>query len=379
MSTNLRNLETRKVRLESFQGARRLRCPLLLGLLSIVLMGCAPSYPTVEACEDKGDIQAICGLQNPEDLALVPGGKQVIVSQFGSMDGSRPGNLAFFGVDDETLRVAYEGGRAQEPGANWGDPACPGPPNELFSPHGLDLAQVPGFGDRLLVVNHGGREAVEFFELARGSNGLELHWRGCAVAPDEAFLNDVVNLSDGGFLVTQMMPRESAPWNLMKAALGFDTGWVYEWQQARGFGIAKGSEAPFPNGIELSQNEQIIYLNVYSPGEVRKIDRTTGQTLAAVDVPSPDNVTWGSDGELLVASHHGGLMDQLACMDLESGACGMEFSVVAIDPETLEANEVFTQSGAPMGAGTVILDVGGGDYLIGSFAADRMIRIHLAR
>ena len=85
------------------------------------------------------------------------------------------------------------------------------------------------------------------------------------------------------------------------------------------------------------------------------------------------------DGKLLVASHQGGLMDQLDCMDVETGACGMAFSIVSIDPETLEAEELFTQAGAPMGAGTVILDLGTGEYLVGSFAADRMLRLPLAR
>jgi sugar lactone lactonase YvrE len=359
-----------------------LGCGWLFGALAFLLAGCAPTYPNIQACEDSGDIHTICGLQNPEDLALVPGGKQVVISQFGSMDGSRPGNLAFFDVENEAVQIAFEGGAedfVEDPGTRWGDPNCPGAPSDRFSPHGLDLASVPGFGDRLLVVNHGGREAVEFFELIRKPNGFGLVWRGCAVAPEEAFLNDVVNLSDGGFLVTQMMPRENAPWNLMKAAFGFDTGWVYEWERAQGFSIAQGTEAPFPNGIELSEDEGSIFLNVYSPGEVRKINRSTGQVMATVSVPAPDNVTWGKDGRLLVASHHGGLMDQLACMDLESGACGMGFSVVSIDPETLETAELFTQAGAPMGAGTVVLDLGGGEYLIGSFAADRMLRIRLAR
>ena len=351
-----------------------------------LLVGCAPSYPHVTSCQDIGDLHVICDMQNPEDLALLPGDAQVVVSQFGSMDGSRPGNLALFDLESEKVEIAFEGGsagaeRAQqaEQAPGWGDPNCPGPPTEKFSPHGIDLADLPGLGLRLLVVNHGSREAVEFFAVEQKGGEVELNWRGCAPAPDEAFLNDVVNLPGGGFLVTQMMPRGEATWGILKAALGFDTGHVYQWESGQGFAIAKGTRAPFPNGIELSEDGRFIYLNVYSGGEVRKIDRQKGEVLATVAVASPDNVTWGRDGRLLVASHRGGLFDQLACMGLEAGACGMEFAVVAVEPGKMQAETLLNHAGAPMGAGTVILDVGDGEFLIGSFAADRMLRVRLAR
>jgi hypothetical protein len=339
-------------------------------------------HPAIISCRDQDGVHAICGLQNPEDLALLPAGAEVVVSQFGAMDGTRPGNLALFDVKTEAVRIAFEGGRASDRSGEeglWGDPSCSGPPPAGFSPHGIDLEEFPGRGLRLLVVNHGGREAVEFFALEAKPSGTEITWRGCAPAPPSAFLNDVVNLPDGGFLVTQMMPRDQAIWGLVKSSLGFDTGFVYEWQPDHGYSIVPGTSAPFPNGIELSPDARRLYLNVYSPGEVRQIDRATGELLGTAQVPSPDNVTWGSDGRLLVASHRGGLSDQLACMNLERGACGMEFAVVAVDPKSMETETLLLRAGPPMGAGTVALDLGDGELLIGSFAADRMLRIPAVR
>jgi hypothetical protein len=230
-----------------------------------------------------------------------------------------------------------------------------------------------------LVVNHGDREAVEFFEVRPDPSGAALIWRGCAVAPELGFLNDIVSLPAGGFLVTHMMPRDDAIWGILKSSLGFDTGHVYVWQPGQGFGIAPGTHGPFPNGIEISPDGTLIYLNLYSAGEVRKIDRRTGETLGSAQVASPDNTTWGRDGRLLVASHGGGLSDQLACMGLEQGACGMQFSVVAVDSVSMETETIFSQAGPPMGAGTVALDLGDGELLIGSFAADRMIRVRVPR
>ncbi|HIG00551.1 MAG TPA: hypothetical protein EYQ66_04475 [Myxococcales bacterium] len=352
---------------------------LMVGLF-IGLAGCAPSYPSVTDCQDKAGIHVICGLQNPEDMALLPGEEQVILSQFGSMDGTRAGNLALFDIETETVQVVFRGGSGGAiggaPGA-WGDPSCPGPPNASFSPHGIDLAELSGQGLRLLVVNHGGRESVEFFEVNLSEGGAVLTWRGCAIAPEQGYLNDVVSLPGGGFLVTHMMPRDGPLWGIVKSQLGFDTGHVYEWEPGRGFRIAPGTTAPFPNGIEVSADGRSLYLNIYSAGEVRQIDRQTGEILGSVRVPSPDNATWARDGRLLVASHAGGLSDQIACMGLEKGACGMEFSIVAVDPISLKAETLFRHAGAPMGAGTVALDLGDGELLIGSFAADRMLRVRL--
>ena len=51
---------------------------------------------------------------------------------------------------------------------------CPGPPDELgFSPHGLNAVRVKDGGTELYVVNHGGRESIEFFRVCAG-------WRGSA-------------------------------------------------------------------------------------------------------------------------------------------------------------------------------------------------------
>ena len=124
--------------------------------------GCAPSHPPIVECRDAGGLHVVCGLQNPEDLALLPGGHEVIVSQFGSMDGTRSGNIALFDVATENVRVAFKGTGAEMTGGAqgpWGDAVCPGPPEARFSPHGIDLSPLPDGNLRLLVVNHGSREA----------------------------------------------------------------------------------------------------------------------------------------------------------------------------------------------------------------------------
>ncbi len=360
------------------------RMPNRVGLLILALslgigvLACAPDYPNVLACEDVGELHAICGLQNPEDLALLPEREKVIVSQFGSMDGTRAGSLVFLDLEDESIESAFEGGkdsRTHPDGEAWGDAECPGPPGVLFSPHGIDLAAFQSERLRLLVVNHGGRESVEIFEVNSADRTPELIWRGCALPPEGTYMNDVVSLPDGGFLVTHMMSKDSPNFGLIRATLGLDTGRVYEWHRGRGFTAVPGTEAPFPNGIELSEDARSLFLNVYSSGEVRRIERESGRELGRAAIPGPDNITWGRRGQLLVASHRGSFADQLSCLDVKKGACGMEFAIVALEPENMETTILFSHAGAPMGAGTVALDLGDGELLIGSFAADRMLRV----
>ncbi len=44
-------------------------------------------------------MEVVCGFQNPEDLALLPDGQTIVVSQSSTTD-SAPGNLAFFKTGD---------------------------------------------------------------------------------------------------------------------------------------------------------------------------------------------------------------------------------------------------------------------------------------
>jgi hypothetical protein len=131
-----------------------------------------------------------------------------------------------------------------------------------------------------------------------------------------------------------------------------------------------------PNGIEVSADGAEIYLNLYSAGEVRRIARDSGRILATGRVRNPDNSSWASDGRLLVASHTGGIAEQMACMRLREGACGMAFEIVALDPHSLEGEAIFANAGSPMGGGTIAIEVDG-DLLMGSFAGNRLIRARL--
>ncbi|MBN1652855.1 MAG: hypothetical protein JXA30_03685 [Deltaproteobacteria bacterium] len=351
--------------------------------VAFVSVACSSLEPIV-TCESRGEIRVICGLQNPEDLAVVPGGRYIVVSQLGSIHdgGGRPGNIALLDLSTEKVSSLFpQAGIGTEPliyqGPDWGDENCPGPPTKAFNPHGIDLSTRTDGKQQLLAINHGGRESVEFFELIENQKGIELIWRGCAIAPDNSFLNDVVALPNGGFLVSHMFPKShglTALYHNIRAILGSDTGHVFEWRRNRGFKQLAGTDAPFPNGIEVSENGDDIYLNVYHGNQVRRVSRASGKPLGEITVPHPDNITWSDEGRLLVASHIARAIEVAKCFAIEKGACPVGFEVVEIAPDLSKKKRLFQNQGPPMGAGTVAVSLGN-ELFIGSFKADRMLRV----
>jgi hypothetical protein len=354
---------------------RAWRAPSLFLFVVTLLTACGPAVEIITTCESKPNIEAICGFQNPEDLALLDDGGSVLVSQMGAMDGSLAGDIALLDLSTNERRVVFDGD-ALLPVEHWGDPNCPGPPGATFGPHGLDLVTRTDGKTALLVANHGGRESIEFLEVnTDDGGGASLVWRGCAVMPEGAFINDVAGLADGGFVVTHMMPINGQMWALISSLFGADTGFVYEWSPTGGFAKIEGTDGAFPNGVELSADETEVYVNLYFGNEVRRINRTTGELLASAPVVRPDNSTWRDDGKLLVAGHSGAtLRAGMTCTSDIEGACPIAFEIWALDPKTLDGQIIFSNEGPPMGAGTVALDIGD-DLLIGSFSGDRLIRV----
>ncbi len=324
-------------------------------------------------CEAVAELTPICGLQAPEDIEVTPDGSALLLSQFGGIDGG-PGSLARFdpvGGRAETLYPRQPGAEAV---ADWGDASCPGQPGAEFSPHGIDLSRRADGRWQLLVVNHGGRESVEFFELLEDA-ATALRWRGCVLLPPPSFLNDVVALPEGGFLVTHMFAKDSV-WALLQAFLGRDSGFVWQWQPGQGLSELAGSRGAFPNGIQLSADGERVYLNLYMPGALRVIERASGRHLAELAISQPDNSSWLPDGRLLVASHlREGLLPKL-CTDVHAGACAQRFQLVAVNPETLATEVLLDHAGAPMGAGTVAVPLGEHLY-VGSYAGNRLLKAPL--
>lgn len=329
------------------------KCGLIVvGLLSVWAGGGAGQVPTVAPdglpCDPVGEIQFICDLISPEDLAVVPGEAWVIAS--GNRAGGR---IHLIEVAEKTARPLFPSTPPRERLDAATYPTCPGPidPDEgdAFNAHGLYLDPGPGAVHTLYVVHHGHRESIEVFEVdARATPTLT--WIGCAVASPPLRLNGVVALPGGGF-----------------AATSPGTGDVWEWQTESGWARVPGSEDTAPNGLEVSSDGRWLYIAGWAEQKVTRLSR--GQTPVQKEVIAldfrPDNLRMSRDGSVIFAAGHSGL--QTPRRPLE------EFSNVAtIDPDTLEVRLIF-QHPAMTGfvASTTAIQIGD-EMWLGSHRGERI-------
>jgi hypothetical protein len=355
------------------------RAELLLGL-ALALAGCARMEP-LRGCDGEGDIQVLCGFQNPEDLAAAPGGEWILVSQFPRLVDGEPsgaGSLLALRPSDGERRALFPVPGAEVHGGADGEgaPECGGPPDpERFSPHGIDVAVQPDGAARLLVVNHGGREAIELFRLEVGPEGPLATWQGCVPLPDDAQANDVAALPEGGFVTTKMLPRSPGPSAMLRIALGLDTGELLEWDAAAGWRAVPDTRASAPNGVAVSPDGKTLWFAAWGSSALIRVGRD-GEGRREIALPHhPDNVSWGADGQLLVTGQKASIVQIPACGELDSGTCPLPFSVLRVAPDALTFEVVFEHDPARLGgAGTVALELDG-TLWIGTFAGDRVLRV----
>ena len=348
-------------------------------LCTLLLSACSEQAIFVDGCVASGKMEPICQFTNPEDIELLPDGKTLLVSQMGlNMEQSAPGSLVFF--DTVTRQITPAQPAKDTPITDdWGAANCPGNPHATIAPHGTSLKQRADSRWQLAVVNHGGRESIEMYELLTSRDQPQLVWRGCVPATDGVFMNDVAVLKDGGFVASHMFDKR-APHVLgtsvdaMKAIIGMHTGYVFEWQKASGFRILSESHSAMPNGVEISKDDSIVFANIYFGGEMLKLDRMSGKRLGSLPIHKGDNLAWDSKGALLNVSHTGPLSEEVLCMKQPGRTCALEYQVHRIDPKTLKSEVLFAHVGAPMGAATVAREANGSLYL-GTFTGNRMVKM----
>ncbi|MEE8128732.1 MAG: hypothetical protein V3T48_00465 [Vicinamibacterales bacterium] len=269
--------------------------------------------PSAAACETVGQIQFICGVISPEDLAVVPGSEWVIAS--GNQEG---GAIQLVSVRDKTASVLFPTAAPRERLDSTTYPTCPGPidltERKQFRAHGIYLTPERNAVHTLYVVHHGTRESVEVFEFEARATPPVLTWVGCAVAPETLGLNAVVALPDGGFATTS-----------------YRTGDVWEWHTTSGWASVPGSEDTAPNGLEISADGQWFYIAGWSEEKVTRLSR--GRTPVEKDVVQigfrPDNLRMAPDGSMFATGHRD------FQLPTESS------NVATIDPDTLEFSVIF--------------------------------------
>jgi len=335
---------------------------LLLGLVlatSLSAQAPPPPAPPTQACAAVTGLQVVCDQQGPEDLLLLPGAQWVVAGAYTGTGGVR-----LISVRDRTSVTAYPSPSATNRPDSKTYPACPGPPGTggaAFTSHGLYLQEGRGGIHKLFVVGHGGREAIEVFEIDARAKTPTFTWIGCAIAPDPIGLNSVRALADGGFIATNFLSR-GRPADREQLMSGGRNGELWEWHTASGWQKVPGSEASGANGIEISKDGRWYYVAAWGSQSFFRLSRG-GATPVRNEIPlgfRVDNIHWGRNGKLLATGQ------------------GMGASVVVeIDPAAMTARQLVRRpDDGSFSAGTVAVEVG--DRLwIGSFQGDRIALLPL--
>ena len=321
--------------------------------------GASPGYAAigVTPCKPVGEVQFVCDVISPEDLAIVPGSEWIIAS--GNREGGR---LHLVNVRSKTATVVFPTAARKERLDAATYPTCPGPldlkkPDD-FRAHGPYLKPGQGAVHILYVVHHGTRESIEVFEVDARTTPPALTWVGCAPALSTLNFNGVVALPEGGF-----------------AATSTRTGDVWQYQADTGWRRVPGTEGTAPNGLEISKDGRWLYIAGWAEEKVTRVSR--GQPSVQKDVIQlgfrPDNLRMSPDGSVIFAAGH---TDKDGRSITEPREPLKETSNVArIDPKTLEFRRIF-QHPAMEGfvASTTAIQIGN-EMWLGSQRGERIAYI----
>jgi hypothetical protein len=346
-------------------------------LIALVLVGPAsaqqsatqPAVPALMECGFHGDIEILCGADSPEDLELTPDGKYLTATRFINQgrSGATGGGMDLFDLAKKKFIKITE---TAEPDKSWGDPACPGPIGDALVSHGSSLAKRSNGVWELYVVNHGGRQSIEMYELRPASGAWSLVWHGCELALHD--YNDVAILPDGGFAGTY--PTGLTAGNTGAVSNGGPTGYVARWTPGKGESEIPGTRMRGPNGVVASADGRYMYVNEFPARTVHKYDLSSGRELGAAKVDFlPDNLTWTQEGRLLAAGVKGARGD---CPEGSGRPCIQGFGIAEIDPARMVARTIFDSAdwGPLISSVSVALKVGN-DIYVGAFRGGRIVKI----
>ncbi len=360
--------------------------PLALIFLLLAVFVFARSYigpiPDVSNCESGTTLSVSCVVNNPEDMVITPDNRFILLSQFGGSGPSSeagPGSLALVHAETKLsvpLAIIYSDN-------TWGDSQCVKTADSPFGPHGIDLVERTDGRYQLAVVNHMGAESIEMFELIAVDTApvdkspklikWGLVWRGCVVAPEENFINDVSLLRDGSFFVSHMYSHEFTTTDFLYQVIAKqDTGYVLHWDNHTGFSQVPGTEGSQPNGVVFDEANNILYVAFNIADKLSAIDVITGQVLHSFYADALDNLVLDK-GNLWLTSLDHALLDVLACQ--ESTPCPLPFRVTKLEASSLTEIERWSFTQQPFGLPSVALPFQTetlNQVIVGTFMGDRL-------
>jgi hypothetical protein len=247
---------------------------------------------------------------------------------------------------------------------------------EVFDPHGIAARQLCDGSYELLVIDHGGGEAVDKLRVdVHGdrpvvSNGERI------MLPPATSGNALAHMPDDGFVLTSMFDPGDAD-TLSKFAKGEVTGGVWRWNSDGGwrrFGALKLSGA---NGIAATPDGSAVFVSEWAAQRLWRLG-PDGEPVGCTEIRFlPDNLRWTPDGKLFLAGQVARPEAVFGCVT-RGDICPMAFEVIVVDPETLISHSIIAADERQtkewgFGGATGALQVDD-ELWIGSFTGKRIAR-----
>ncbi len=328
------------------------------------LLAQAPAPATAD-CSPKDGLSFICGLQAVEDLVQVGDSRWLLGSGLGG--SGRPGTLVLVDSRAKIGAVIYPAANAPVAHDARRFAACATPPDaKVFNAHGITIRAAGRNRYELLVVNHGGREAIEFFAVDASGEKPALTWTGCVVMPADTSINSLDSLPDGGFVATHFYsPSKGGIGAVFSRQV---TGGLFEWHPGGAVTPIPGTEVSGANGIVLQDGGKVMLVAAWGTRDLVRFERQgSGVTKKVVPVDfAADNIRWTKDGKLLVAGQKFSPTPQ--------GSGGLQGWTVAIyDPVSLALIRKLKEvdGTASFQGVSSALEVGS-DIWVGPFSGDRI-------
>ena len=304
------------------------------------------------------------GVWNPEDLVALAGSPWIVVSAMRSQ--GRHGGLLAARCDRHEPASEMRWNERAEKGRRG---------RELFDPHGISARQLDGSLHELLVIDHGGGEAVVRLLIDVAGDDPVIVEGDRIVQPPHTSGNALAHMADG-FVLTSMFDPDD-PQRLSRFAQAEPTGGVWRWTPSVGWSRFGSLELSGANGIAAAADGSAIYVSEWSARRIWRLD-SRGKPLGHIQTRFlPDNLHWTSDGRLLVAGQLARPEALFGCV-ARGEQCPFGFEIAIVHPDTLTLETRVSVDhrqaiGWGFGGATGALEVGG-ELWVGSFTGERIAK-----
>ena len=195
--------------------------------------------------------------------------------------------------------------RADRPGAtfemSWTEAAEGGRlGHDVFDPHGIAARALPDGAFELLVVDHGGGEAVGRLRVEVRDDRPVITTGERVVQPPGTSGNAVSHMPDGGFVLTSMFDPGD-PHIIARFARAEVTGGVWRWVPSFGWSRFGAFDFSGANAIASSAHGTTVIVSEWAARRIWRLGPDGAPEAQADTRFLPDNLRWCADGRLLVA------------------------------------------------------------------------------